>query len=170
MSGEAQKVDEKRVLDALARRMVAELTEDGLRSPGQIARDLGVTAPTVRSRLKAMLADGALRIAALVNPSRVKGLTVALVGVNVTSRRDLGDKLDRIAALPTVHWAAVVTGRYDILAEVVLSEEVGDLYRFLDYDLSAIGGISSSEMFVVMKARRKWLLLPSGVRERIIGG
>ena len=163
-------VDEKRSLDLQDRRLAAVLTGDGLRSAGELARDLGVTAPTVRSRLKALLADGAMRIAALVNPSRVKGLTVALVGITVTSHRDLGDKLNRIAALPAVHWAAVVTGRYDILVEVVLSEDIGDLYRFMDQDLSGIGGIASSETFVVMKARRKWLLLPSGVRERLAGG
>ncbi len=147
---------------------MSALTEDGQSSAQVLAQDLGVTAPTVRSRLKGLLKGGAMRIAALVDPFKVKGLTVALVGVTLTSHKELGQKLDQLADLPGVNWAAVVTGRYDILVEVVLSEEITDLYRFLDEDLSRVGGIASSESFVVMKARRKWVCLPRGVREQFV--
>ena len=156
----------KKQLDQLDRRLMAALTEDGQRSAQVLAQDLGVTAPTVRSRLKALLKSGAMRMAALVDPFRVRGMTIALVGITLTSHKELGEKLDQIADLPGVNWAAVVTGRYDILVEIVLSEEISDLYRFLDQDLSRVGGIASSESFVVMKARRKWICLPRGVREQ----
>ena len=35
-----------------------------------------------------------------------------------------------------------------------------DLYRFQSVDLLRVGGIRSSESFMVMKAKRKWILLP----------
>lgn len=156
----------KKQLDQLDRRLVAALTEDGQRSAQVLAEDLGVTAPTIRTRLKALLKTGAMRVAALVDPFRVQGMTVALVGITLTSHKELGLKLDQIADLPGVNWAGVVTGRYDILVEIILSEEIGDLYRFLDEDLSKVGGIASSESFVVMKARRKWVCLPRGTRQQ----
>ena len=55
-------------LDPLDTRILAELSEDGLLAAGEIAQRLGVTAPTVRSRVKAMLASGLMRIAAWWTP------------------------------------------------------------------------------------------------------
>ena len=58
----------------------------------------------------------------------------------------------------------MVTGRYDIIVEIVCTEGTTDLYDFLDKDLTTVGGITASESFVVMKSRRKWvLLLPDAV-------
>ncbi|QGY39751.1 winged helix-turn-helix transcriptional regulator [Pseudodesulfovibrio cashew] len=153
----------KTELDQNDRKLVAALTRDGQMSPGKVADEIGVTAPTVRSRMKNLMKAGVLKIAGLVNPVEAKGLTVALVGISLHSHEQLGEKLDQIGSLPRVNWCAVVTGRYDIIVEIVCSDEIGDLYDFLDKDLSQVGGINSSESFVVMKSRRKWLCLPDAV-------
>lgn len=155
----------KSELDHNDKKLVAALTHDGQLSPGKIADEMGVTAPTVRSRMKNLIAAGALKIAGLVNPMLTKGLTVALVGISLNSHELLDEKLEQIGSLPRVNWCAVVTGRYDIIVEIVCSDDIGDLYDFLDKDLSQVGGINSSESFVVMKSRRKWLCLPDAVVE-----
>jgi Lrp/AsnC family transcriptional regulator for asnA, asnC and gidA len=154
--------------DALDKRLIAALTEDGQLSAGKLAEDLGITGLTVWTRLRALLESGICRVSALVDPFRAHGLTVALVGITLNSHEQLGLKMESIAELPEVSWAAVVTGRYDIIAEVVLSESMTDLYRFMDEDLASVGGIASSESFVVMKAKRKWLCLPRGIRDRYV--
>lgn len=155
--------------DALDMKIVAALSDDGQMPAGQVAERLGVTAPTVRSRLRGLLSAGMMRVVGVVDPYRMGGLTVALVGVTLQSHSQLGEKLDQIAALDGVSWTAVVTGRYDIIVEVILTEEIGDLYRFLDEDLSRVGGIASSESFVIMKARRKWTYLPKKFRKLFSG-
>ena len=153
----------KRDLDPQEQKLAALLMQDGTSSVTELARGLDVTAPTVRTRLKSMLAEGLLKIVGMVDPSKVKGLTVALVCLTVSHHEQLGNTLERVAALPRVHWAGVVTGRYDIVAEVILSEDIDDLYRFMDHDLSQVGGIASTESFVVMRSRGKWICLPDGV-------
>lgn len=158
----------KKNLDGLDRRLVAALTEDGQSQVGKLTERLGVTPPTVRSRMKNLIAAGALKVAGLVNPMRTQGLTVALVGITLQSHKLLDEKLEQIASLDRVNWCAVVTGRYDLVVEIVCMNHMSDLYDFLDKDLSQIGGIGSSESFVVMKSRRKWLLLPDAVT-RIFG-
>lgn len=151
-------------IDTADRRIMAALAEDGQASAGDLAERLGVTAPTIRTRMKSLIAQGLLRVAGLVDPFQVRGLTVALVGIKLMSHMQLDKKLTEIAGLPDVNWAAVVTGRFDILVEIVTGDDVNGLYAFLDRDLSGVGGIASSESFVVMKARRKWIPLPRGAR------
>lgn len=158
----------RRTLDALDRGLAAVFGEDGLIPVAEAARRLSVTAPTVRARLKKLMADGVVRVVALVDPMRAASLTVALVGVKLASHSQLDEKLKQISELDKVHWAAVVTGRYDILVEIVCTGATGDLYDFLDRDLSQVGGVLSSESFVVMKSRRKWLNLPPSVRRTFL--
>ncbi|MBU1229079.1 MAG: Lrp/AsnC family transcriptional regulator [Proteobacteria bacterium] len=153
-----------KILDTADRRILAALAEDGQAGAGELAERLGVTAPTIRTRMKSLISQGLLRVAGMVDPFQIKGLTVALVGIKLMSHMQLDKKLTEIADLPDVNWAAVVTGRYDILVEIVLGEDISGLYGFLDRDLSGVGGIASSESFVVMKARRKWIPLPRGAR------
>ena len=70
-------------------------------------------------------------------------------------RYNLDEMVERVAALDEVSWAAVVTGRYDIIAEVVTTDGMNGLYEFLNASLQKLGGVQSSEMFVVMKASRQ---------------
>lgn len=156
----------KKQFDAHDRHLVAALTEDGQMSVGKVSERLNVTAPTVRSRLRNLIKAGAVKVAALVNPMKTQGLTVALVGMSLQSTKMLDEKLEQISGLKRVNWCAVVTGRYDIIVEITCANDMGDLYDFLDKDLSQIGGISSSESFVVMKSKRKWLYLPQSVTEQ----
>jgi Lrp/AsnC family transcriptional regulator for asnA, asnC and gidA len=154
----------KKELDFVDRRLIAALAEDGQAGSGELAESLGVTAPTIRARLKNLIGQGLLRVAGLVDPSQVRGLSISLVGIKLQSQMQLDQKLEEISKLPDVNWAAVVTGRYDILVELVTGEDIAGLYDFLDKALSGVGGIASSESFVVMKSRRKWIPLPKGAR------
>lgn len=161
-------MQESRTLDTQDKRLAAVLTEDGQLSVAQCAERLGVTAPTVRARLRNLIGDKVMRLGALVDPFRIKGLTLAMVCLTLQSHDQLDAKLEQIGELENVTWAAVVTGRYDIMVEVALTDDIADLYRFLHEDLPQIGGISSSESFVVMKGKRKWTLLPQGLRARFL--
>ncbi|BBD09424.1 Lrp/AsnC family transcriptional regulator [Desulfovibrio ferrophilus] len=148
-------------------KLLSVLAEDGQLSAGKVSERLGVTSPTVRTRMKNLISAGVLKIVGLVDPFKVKGLEIALVGINVQTHSKMDDMMERIADLDRVNWVAVVTGRYDIVAEVVLTQGTDDLYTFINEDLSDMGGVSSSESFVVMKAKRKWVPLPSAVREHL---
>jgi Lrp/AsnC family transcriptional regulator, regulator for asnA, asnC and gidA len=151
-----------RQVDGLDRELIALFSEDGRLSLADAAQRAGVSRPTVAARLKSLLADGVLRVSALVNPFEVRDLTVALVGLTL-DKYLLDETMEQIAALDEVDWAAVVTGRYDIIVEVATEDGMAGLYRFLTQSLTAVGSIKSSEMFVVMKARRKWSLLSPGM-------
>lgn len=153
----------KKTLDSLDKKLVAALTGNGQQSVGKLAELLSVTAPTVRSRVRKLVQAGVLMIGGMINPTRTQGITVALVGITLKAHKQLDEKLEMISNLNRVNWAAVVTGRYDIIVEIVCSNDISDLYDFLDKDLSQVGGVTMSESFVVMKSKRKWLNLPDAL-------
>ncbi len=153
-----------RQVDGLDRQLMALIGEEGRLPLADVARRLGISRPTVAARLRALLEDGVLRVAGLVDMFRLPGVTVALVGLTL-DKYLLDEKIEQIAGLPEVNWAAVVTGRYDIIVEVATEDGMAGLYGFLTQSLEGVGGIQSSEMFVVMKARRKWTLPAPGMRE-----
>ena len=162
--GDGMKAEE---LDSLDRKLVQLLSRDGRMSAGMIAESLEITPPTVRSRIEALLGAGILKVAGLIDAFKAKDLTVAIVGIRLEMHKELDKKIEEISNLNQVHWAAVVTGRYDIIVEVVLTEGMSELYRFLTEALPQVGGIYSSESFMVMKANRKWILLPEHVESFI---
>jgi len=56
----------------------------------------------------------------------------------------------------------VVTGRYDVIAEVVVNGGMSDLYRLTTDIIPQVGNVAKSETFVIMKSKRKWVCLPEG--------
>lgn len=157
-----------RDVDQFDKGLIAHLVADGRLSLSDVARRAGMSRPTAASRLRALTRDGVLRVAAVLDAFQIRGLTVALVGLTVDKHR-LDEKVEQIAGLPEVTWAAVVAGRYDIMAEVVTEDGMNGLYDFLNVSLREVGGINASEMFVVMKARGRWIVLPEGLRQKWAG-
>ena len=154
----------KETVDSLDKKLIDVLTENGRMPVGEIGQRLGITSPTVRSRMKSLIESGILKIGAAVDASNAAGITIALIGISLDTYQ-LDEKLDQISKLDMVNWAAVVTGRFDILIELVSMEGMLGLYRFLSEELHRVGGVRSSETFVVMKANRKWIHLPVGARK-----
>lgn len=155
----------EKALDSLDKKIVRLLTEDGRIPVGDMAARLGVTAPTVRSRIKNLEKAGKLRITGLIDPCEHKDLITALIGLNILSYGKLDEILEKLANLGYVTWVAVVTGRYDVIAEVVVNGGMADLYRLTTDIIPQMGNIAKSETFVIMKSKRKWVCLPEGFQD-----
>ena len=149
-------------IDALDKALLATLSKDGRMPIQSVGQSLGVTNPTVRSRLAALVKSKILNVAGLVDTSKVDGIITAFIGITL-DKYNLQEKLEQISCLEGVNWAAVVTGRYDVIVEIISTEGMAGLYDFLNEKLDKLGGIKSSESFVVLKARRKWAFLPDSV-------
>jgi Lrp/AsnC family transcriptional regulator for asnA, asnC and gidA len=155
----------KPILDNLDKALIRRLKLDGRSPVAHVAERLNVTTPTVRTRMKALVEAGILKVAGLVNLAAVPELTTALIGINIESRGQLSGQLEKLTALKPVHWAAVVTGRFDVIAEVIVKGGMEDLYSFTSVDLPAIGRVTHCETFVVMRSSRKWMVPPDGLND-----
>ena len=156
---------DKTKLDTLDNEIIRLLTINGRTPIGEMAKHLNVTSPTIRSRIKDLEKNGILKISGLIDPSKHQEMITALVAMSVQSRGKLDEILDKISQLPNVVWAGVVTGRYDIIAEVVCVRGKDELYRFTTDTILKIGNVVRSETFIIMKSRHNWLCLPKGVEE-----
>ena len=126
------------VLDTLDNGIIRLLTEDGRMPIGEMAKKLGVTAPTLRKRISALEENGIFKVSGLIDPSRHREMITALVAMSVQSEGKLDRILENIANLPNVSWAGVVAGRYDIIAEVICVEGKEELYRFTTETIPAV--------------------------------
>ena len=151
-------------IDALDNEIIRLLTEDGRMSIGEMAKKLDVTPPTVRKRIKLLEKKGIFNVSGLIDPSRHAKMITALVAMSIRSEGKLDQILDKIAGLPNVAWAGVVTGRYDIIAEVICVEGKEELYRLTTETILKMGNVVRSETFILMRAKNNWLRLPKGVK------
>ncbi len=154
-----------KTLDTLDNEIIRLLTGDGRMPIGDMAARLNVTAPTIRSRIKNLEESGMLKVSGLIDPNQHPQMITAFVAMSIRSHGKMDQILEKIARLPNVVWAAVSTGRYDIIAEVVCVEGKDELYRFTTKTILKIGNVVRSETFILMKSRHNWLCLPEGVEE-----
>ncbi len=160
-------------LDPTDRRLAKLLSNDGQDGVNQLSEKLQVSPPTVRNRLRSLIEKNVLKIVGLLNLSERPELIAAIVGINANSRGHLDDLIKKIAALPFVTSVSIVTGRFDVMVEVLVAGDVQDLYRFTSELLPRVaepGVISRSETFVVMKSHDKWVNLPRGCWEESVDG
>jgi len=153
------------ILDPLDNEIIRLLTEDGRMSIGEIAKKLDVTAPTIRKRIKQLEKNGIFNVSGLIDPGRHREMITALVAMSVRSDGNFDQILDKIANLPNVAWAGVVTGRYDVMAEVICNEGKEELYRFTSETILKMGNVIRSETFIIMRSKNNWLRLPKGVEQ-----
>ena len=123
---------------------------DGRKSFREIADDLSLSENTIRSRVAKMKEEGLLDIAGWVDPQRLPGHNVVLIGVSLKDM-DLVSKAEEFSRLRGVVAVTVVTGRFDLIVMVLLGEEFGIL-EFYTQEAARVEGVSSVETFVVYKS------------------
>lgn len=121
-----------------------------------VAETLGVSEGTVRARIKKLKEAGILQIRALINPDVLANKQLVLVGMKVTEARLLEAKAKELASLPEVVSVSIVSGRYDLVAEVMTDSNRG-LVSFLTGPLAGVEGIQSSESFLMLQSYGKFV-------------
>ncbi len=123
--------------------------KDGRKPYSLIAEELSITENTVRSRVNKLLSDGVLEISGLINPDTLPGHQMILAALKM-STVELGAKAEEFSKLRGVISVSVVTGRYDLLAYVMLHPSADfTLLDFFRDELSKIELIQDIETFVV---------------------
>ena len=140
-------------MDALDKKIIDILQEDGRASNAGMARRVGVSEGTVRRRLKRLQEQEFIEIVALPDPVKLGYQSQAIVGVQVDP-----DKVDQVANdlanLEAISWVAITTGAFDVFAWATVrsAEELG---VFLRTKVGVIPGVRRTETFVNLENKRR---------------
>lgn len=155
---------ENKKIDDIDRQLIKLLSMDGRMPAKEIAKTLKVSAPTVQSRVRALIERGILKVAGMIDTFKIKDVLVAIIAIRVDENGKMGQVIDQLMEFENVQWAVAVTGRYDIFAEVVVTEGIEWMFKFYEEQMSKLDGVSHAESFMVTHTRRKWTVLPPRIK------
>jgi Lrp/AsnC family transcriptional regulator for asnA, asnC and gidA len=113
-----------------------------------------------------LIETGVIKVLAVLNPEAVGFKANALIGIRVVPGKAETVR-KALSSMNEVLYLAIVTGRYDILIEVLLRDP-DELYDFISKHVHKIAGIVSTETYYVMRTQKfdyEWKLpeeLPKG--------
>jgi Lrp/AsnC family transcriptional regulator for asnA, asnC and gidA len=154
-------------LDPVDRSIIGLLQKNGRLSNSAIARQLGVSEPTVRRRINHLLGTEQLRILAVPSPSAA-GLTLSAVLNLSCELKHLDAIVETLVGFPELRYVVYTTGPYDLVCEGFFYSHQ-HLLDFLTKKIAAIEGIARTETSVVLKVAKfsfEWEL-PFDVEPRL---
>ncbi|AHC14426.1 Lrp/AsnC family transcriptional regulator [Salinispira pacifica] len=135
---------------------IIDLLRSGAMSNNAVARELNISEGTVRQRIKRLKDADILRVRGQINPDILPRQQLAIIGINLGDSRTLENKAREIGDLQHVLSASIVSGRFDVMAEVLVDSNQG-LVDFLTRQLSTVDGVISSETFLMLKSFHRFV-------------
>lgn len=127
-------------LDDLDLQLIDRFGEDARVSNREIARELNLTEGTIRSRLKRLLDNQVLRVAAITNTNRLNNPILAYLWIEADTASHIDRLSQELADLPEIGFVATMLGRADVLAMTLVANG-NELTDFLHQTIDRIEGI-----------------------------
>jgi Lrp/AsnC family transcriptional regulator for asnA, asnC and gidA len=138
-------------LDDTDKAIIAHLQDDGRMPFSNLGPAVGLSPAAVRQRVLHLISEGFMQIVAVTDPTTVGFAVQALVGVNV--KGDLDIAASALAEIPEVDYVVIVTGRFDIIIEVVV-EDMDKLLELMN-EIRRIESIASTEVFNFLRLEKQ---------------
>lgn len=134
-------------LDDLDREILEIHQQDVFFSYNDLAQKWGVTAATIRNRVKRLKSIGVMDVILVMNPYKIGYTTYALIGIRLQPDIDAGEVAETLLSQSGVTNVVMVAGRYDFFVNYICrnTEEYRD---FVMNQLRKIPGIASVESFI----------------------
>lgn len=140
------------LLDDTNRAIIEALQRDGRRPYGSIAEEVGLSEAAVRRRVQRLRDSGVIQIVAVTDPLQLGFTRQALIGLRVEG--DVRTVAAKVVALPEVDYVVICAGSFDLLAEVVCSDDES-LLRVLNDSIRAIPDVRTTETFMYLKLAKQ---------------
>ncbi len=138
--------------DELNREIIRLLQTDGRLPFNDIANTLAVSEGTIRNRVQWMKEAGELKIVALADPMAIRYKADAMMGIKVSNLSSPRKVAQRLSEFPEVVYVVWVSGRFDLLVEVVCETDKAfqgflDDHCFENQDIDQFEVMSTIDMF-----------------------
>jgi Lrp/AsnC family transcriptional regulator, regulator for asnA, asnC and gidA len=139
----------KRNIDLIDSRMILLLQEDGRIPNTEIAKRLGISEATVRSRLKRLVDEEIVQIVAVSNPFKLGFEIAGDLYIHVEMKK-VDQVLEALKEQKELWYIVMTTGEASINAEFVV-RTLEDLNDLVYNKISKIDGVMRIETSVIMK-------------------
>jgi len=140
-------------LDETDNLIIQAMQKDGRVAFAQIAQELNVSPGMIRMRYNRLVELGVLKVVAISNPLLMGYTTMAMIGIRTDGERML-DVAEKVSTFDEVIYLIVVSGRFDIMCEVVCRDHA-HLLQFLTEKLYKVEGVRESESFMHLKIQKE---------------
>ena len=140
------------LLDDVNKRIIEQLQRDGRMSYAALAKAVGLSEAAVRQRVQRMLDNDVMQIVAVTDPLTLGFARQVMIGLKVEG--DMRSVADRLAKIPEVDYVVICAGAYDLLAELVCTDDE-HLLALLNDHIRAIPGVTATETFVYLKLTKQ---------------
>jgi Lrp/AsnC family transcriptional regulator for asnA, asnC and gidA len=145
-------VTEPPILDDVNKHIIDQLQQDGRMSYAALAKKIGLSEAAARQRVQRMLDAGMMQIVAVTDPLTLGFHRQVMIGMKVEG--DMRAVAEKIAQIPEVDYVVVCAGSYDILAELVGTDDE-HLLGLLNDKIRTIDGVQSTETYVYLKLAKQ---------------
>lgn len=145
-------MSEPPLLDDINKRIIEQLQRDGRMSYANLAKKIGLSEAAARQRVQRMLDGGVMQIVAVTDPLTLGFRRQVMIGIKVEG--DMRGVANQIAQIPEVDYVVVCAGSFDVLAELVCTDDEHLLWLLND-KIRAIAGVSTTETFVYLKLAKQ---------------
>lgn len=145
--------------------IIRMLEDDGRMPYSEIALKLQVSEGTVRNRVNGMKDAGLLRIVAIADPSASDYKADAMICLKVAPGITPQAVAERLGALSSVVYILWVTGRFDLLVELIC-DDPDDLAGFLEDHIHGVDDVVDAEVMLGLKNFKNQFLLKRNWKPR----
>ena len=138
-------------LDDVDKAIIRELQVDGRMAYAQLSPKVGLSQAAVRQRVNRLLERGVFQIVAVSDPLSLGLPTQAMVGITVTG--DVRGVAATVAAMGESEYVLITTGRYDVLAELLCTDNDA-LLELVNDRIRVIDGVASTEVSAILKMEK----------------
>ena len=138
-------------LDDVDKAIIRELQVDGRMAYAQLSPKVGLSQAAVRQRVNRLLERGVFQIVAVSDPLSLGLTTQAMVGITVTG--DGRGVAATVAAMGESEYVLITTGRYDVLAELLCTDNDA-LLELVNDRIRVIDGVAATEVFSILKMEK----------------
>jgi Lrp/AsnC family transcriptional regulator, regulator for asnA, asnC and gidA len=140
------------VLDDVNKQIIEQLQRDGRMSYAALGKAVGLSEAAVRQRVQRLLDGGVMQIVAVTDPLTLGFARQVMIGIKASG--DLRSVAAALADIPEVDYVVICAGGYDLLAELVCTDD-DHLLKLLNDMIRAIPGITATETFVYLKLEKQ---------------
>lgn len=135
-------------LDETDKALIRALQIDGRTPYSKLGPAVGLSQAAARQRVQRLIDRGVMQVVAVTDPATLGFAIQAMVAISVIG--DVRQVAAALEPLSEVEYVVITAGRFDLLVEVVCTDQ-SHLLDLVNDQIRAIPGVTSTEVFTYLR-------------------